>query len=105
MHLGHNIFSIHQDGGVFGSTQCDVQHCAFLRDIDLLAAEHGIDPLAQARLFRQFQQQAHGFIGDPILGVIEIKADCFDSHALAALRITGKELAQVLLGECFVMCR
>ena len=38
--------------------QRHVQHGAVLGDVDLVAAEHGVDALAQARLLGQLQQQA-----------------------------------------------
>ena len=37
--------------------QRDVQHGAVLGDVDLLAAEHGVDPLAQAALLGQLHEQ------------------------------------------------
>ena len=42
----------------FGRAQRDVQDGAFLRDVDLLAAEHGVDPRAQAGFLGQLQRAA-----------------------------------------------
>ena len=41
-----------------GRAQRDVQHGAVLGDVDLLAAEHGVDALAQAALLGELQRAA-----------------------------------------------
>ena len=75
--------------------QRHVQHGAVLGDVDLVAAEHRVDALAQARLLGQLQQQLERLVGDAILRVIEIDARRLDRQALAALRIVGEELPQM----------
>jgi hypothetical protein len=55
--LRHDVLPIHSHGGALGRTQRGVQDSSILGDIDALAAEHGIDALAQARLLREPQQQ------------------------------------------------
>ena len=43
---------------LFRRAQGDVQHGAVLREVDLVAAEHGVDPRAQAGFLGQLQQAA-----------------------------------------------
>ena len=56
-----------------GRAQGHVQDGAIFRDVDLLAAEHGVDPLAQAGFLGQLQQKLEGFVGDAVLRVIEVE--------------------------------
>jgi len=52
--------------------QRDMQYGTILSDIDLLAAEHRIDALAQAALFGQPQQQFERLVGNAVLRVVEV---------------------------------
>ena len=56
MHVRHNILSINQNRGILWCPQGGVQDCAFLRNVDLFPAEHGVDSVAQARLLRQAEE-------------------------------------------------
>ena len=49
MDLGHDILAVDQDGRSARRPQRHVQHRAVLGDVDLVAAEHRLDPFAQAR--------------------------------------------------------
>jgi hypothetical protein len=71
MHLGHDVFAIHDDGCVSRRAQSDVQDGSPLGDVDFLAPEHGIDLRAQACFRRQLQEKLKGLVGDPIFRVIE----------------------------------
>jgi hypothetical protein len=73
----------------------DVKHRALFRDVDLVAAEHGVDTIAQPRLFGKLKQQFQGFVGDPVLGIVEIDSRGLDRHPLAALAILVEELPEV----------
>jgi hypothetical protein len=44
-----------------------MQHRAVFRHVDALAGEHRVNAPTQARLRRQGQQQAQGFIRDAVL--------------------------------------
>ena len=61
--LGHDVLAVDDDRRVARRAQRDVQHRAVLGDVDLLAAEHGVDALAQARLLGELQQQPHRLVG------------------------------------------
>jgi hypothetical protein len=74
-----------------------VQDCALLGDVDSLPLEHGIDSRPQARLFRQLKKETHRFIGDAVLGVIQVKTTGLDRQTLTALRIVCKKLLQMQL--------
>ena len=86
-------------GCAFGSAQGDVQDGAVFGDVDLVAAEHGVDAGAEAGLLGQLQQQLQRLVGDAVLRVVEEEADGLDGQALAALRIVGEEFAEMLARE------
>ena len=56
--LGHHVLAINDDGSAFRSAKSDVQDRAIFRDVDFLAAEHGVDALAQAGFLCQLQERA-----------------------------------------------
>ena len=74
-----------------------MQNCALLRNVDFLPAEHGIDSCSQARLLRQLKKEMHRFVGDAVLGVIQVKTNGLDRQTLTALRIIRKKLLQMQL--------
>ena len=74
--------------------QGHVQDGAVLRDVDLLAAEHGVDPRAQAGFLGQLQEQLERLVGDAVLRVVEVDARRLGRHALAALGIVREELRE-----------
>jgi len=43
MHIGHDILAVDENYFAFGRTQGDVQHGAPLREVDFVAAKHGVD--------------------------------------------------------------
>ena len=60
MDLGHNVLAVHNDGGVLGRSQGDVQDGAVLGEVDLVPAEHRVNALAQAGLRGQLHEQLEG---------------------------------------------
>ena len=76
-----------------------MQHGPILRDVDLLAAEHGVDVVPQPALLGQGHQKLDGLVGDAILGVIQEQAGGLQGHLLAALGIVGEEPAEVQLAD------
>ena len=44
MNLWRDVLAIHQDAGLFGRPQRDVQHRLLFGDVDLVTPEHGVDP-------------------------------------------------------------
>ncbi len=74
-----------------------MQNRALLRDVDLFAAEHGVNTVSQAGFFRELKQEFESFVGHAVLGIIEVQAQRFDRHALTALRVVCKKLPQMQL--------
>ena len=97
--LGHHVLAVHDDGCPSRRAQRHVQDGTVLRDVDLLAPKHGVDPRAQAGFLRQLQEKLECFVGDAILRVIEVEAHRLGCHALAALGIIREELPQVHLPD------
>src|SRR5262249_27490611 len=93
--LGHHVPALDDDGGPLRRAQGDVEGGAPLRDVDLLAAEHRVDPRSEAGLVRQPQQQPQRLVGDAVLRVVEMEVDGVDRETLAALRIVREEPAQM----------
>ncbi len=100
---GHHVLAVHHDGRAARRTQGHVQHGAVLRDVDPVAAEHGVDPRPQPGLLRQLEEQPERLVGDAVLRVVEIDADGLGAEPLAALRIRGEEIAQMQLANRLVM--
>ena len=58
VHLRHDVLAVDDDRRALRRAQRHVQHGPILGDVDLLAAEHGVDPRPQAALVRQLQRAA-----------------------------------------------
>ena len=74
---GTTSLTIDEDALVPRRAQRHVQHGAVLGDVDLIAAEHGVDALAQAALRGEVQQQTQRLVGDAVLGVVQVQASRF----------------------------
>ena len=93
--LGYHVLAVDHDRCVPGCAQGDVQDCSLLRDVDLVASEHRIDPRSQARFLCQFDEKADGVGRDAILGVIQEEAHILGRHPLTACGVTGEQIAQM----------
>src|SRR5208282_5698104 len=103
MDLRHNVLAIDDDRGVARRPERDMQHSAPLRDIDLVAAEHRVDAVAQARLLRKLNEQFDGLVGNAILGVVERNAGSRERESFAPPRIVRKELTQMERADRLLM--
>ena len=103
MHVRHHVAAVMRDGGVARGPQRHVQHRASFRNIDGFAAEHGVDPRAQAGFIGKLQQQAHGFVGDAVLGIVQVETRGLHAQALPAPRIFGKQVPQMDGTDLLVM--
>ena len=56
MDLRHDVLAVDDDRAPVGRAQGDVQDGPLLGDVDLLAAEHGVDARREARLLGQIEQ-------------------------------------------------
>jgi hypothetical protein len=101
--LGHHILTVHNDGCPCRGPEGHMQDGPLLRDVDLLAAEHGIDPGAKPGFFCQLKKKLEGLVGDAILRVIHGYAHGFSRHALAALRIFPKEISQMKISDFLIV--
>ena len=95
VHLGHDVLAVDQDRRAARRAQRHVEHGPFLRDVDLLAAEHGVDAGAQAAVLREADEQRQRVLGDPVLRIIEIDARGLRGQPFAASRIAREQLAQM----------
>ena len=83
--------------------QGDVQDGSFLRQVDLFSPEHGVDPGSQAGFLGQLQEQLEGFVGEAILGVIQVKAHGLGGQPLAAAGIVRKEFPEMQLPNLLIV--
>ena len=72
-----------------------------LRDVDLLASEHGVDAAAQIRFLGQLDEKPKRFVGDKVLRIVEVEPDRLGGHSLAALRVLGR---RAFADRAFAMC-
>ena len=93
--LGHHVLAVHDDGGPSRRAQGHVQHGPVFRDVDSLPAEHGVDPPSQAGFLGQLKEKLEGFVGDPVLRVIQKEAHGLGCHALAALGVVCEKLPEM----------
>ena len=85
--------------------QRDVQHRAILGRVDLVAAKHRVDALAQAAGVGQRRSSRRSVSSrDAVLRIVEIEAGGFGGEALAALGIVGEQLAQMRAAHLVGMC-
>jgi hypothetical protein len=103
MHLGHHVLAVHNNGLPSWGAQGNVQDGPLLGDVDLLPPEHRIDSGPQTGFLGQLQEERERLGSDAALRVVEIDADGFDGHALAAFGIVGKERTEMQLPELLVM--
>ena len=95
MNLRHDVLAVDQDRRAARCAQRHVEHGAFLRDVDLLAAEHGVDAGAQAAVLGEADEQRERLVGDAVLRIIEIDARGLERQPFAALRIAREQLAEM----------
>src|SRR5687768_12965432 len=65
----YDVLAIDDDGCASRSAQGDVQDRPVLRDVDLVASKHGVNPRTQTGFAGQLQQQLQSFVGDAVLRV------------------------------------
>ncbi len=99
MNAGHDVLAVDQDRRAARRAQRDVEHGTFLRDVDLLAAEHGVDARAQAALLGEADEQRQCLVGDPVLRVVEIDACGLRGQPFAASRIAREQLAEMHVAD------
>src|SRR6516165_1634471 len=96
------ILTINQDRFFPGSTQRNMQNRTFLRDVDLVTAEHGINVLAQTGFLGELQQELQGLIGDPVFRIIKEESGCPQREPFATLRIVREQLTEVKVAKLLV---
>ena len=103
VHLPHHVGAVHDQRCGPRHAQRHVQHGPVLGHVDVLAAEHGVPPLRHAGLAGQLDQQPHGLVGDPVLGVVQVEPGRLRGQPLAPPGIRGEQLPQVLPGDLGVV--
>ena len=105
MHLRHHVDAVDHERRATRHAQRDVQDRTVLGHVDVVAAEHRVDALAEARLDREVEQQPEGLVGDAVLRVVEVQPGGLGREAGAPVGVVGEELAQVAGGQPGVVQR
>ena len=95
MDRGDDVLAVDDNLLAARRAQGGVQNGAVFRDVDLVAAEHGIDPLAQAALSGQADEQFERLVRDAILRVIKEDPASLGRQIVPAPGISDKKFAQV----------
>ena len=101
VHARHDVHAVDDDLALARRAQRGVQHGAVLGHVDLVAAEHRVDAVAQPAFVREVDEKPHGVVSDAMLGVVEEPAGRRHGEMLGAARVGGEQLAQ--LGEARVL--
>ena len=104
VNFGNDVYAINLDRGCARRTESGVQDGAILGDVDFIASEHRVDPIAKTGGIGEFDKGFHRFLGDQVFRVIEKEPSGFDLEFLRALRICVEEFREVregfsLIGE------
>ncbi len=103
MDLRDDVLAVDLDPLALGRPEGDVQRGPVLGGVDDLAAKHRVDPLTQAALLGERDQQAERLVGDSVLGVVEEDAGRLGRQPLAPPRVVGEEISQVQIAHLAVM--
>ena len=103
MDRGDDVLAIDHDFLAARRAQGGVQDGAVFRDVDLVAAKHGIDPLAQTALSGQADEQFECLLRDSVLRVVEEDSAGLGRQFVPALRVGGKKFPQVQSGHLRMM--
>ena len=103
VHFRHDVLAVHSNGRPFRSTQRDVKDRAVLSDIDLVAAEHGVDLVPQTAFVGQLQKKRNCLVGDAVFRIIQIEPGAFHNKAFAALVVLSKELSKMQITNLLEM--
>jgi hypothetical protein len=98
-HLGHHVAPLDGHGVGRAIAQRHVQRGAALGEVDRLAGEQRPDPVLEATVARQREQQRQRVAGESLPREVVEKVEFFDAQGVEAARVVGKQLAQVVALE------
>ena len=99
MHFRHDVLAVDADVGVARSAQRDVQHGALLGDVDRRAGEHRLAHSRKVRARGEAEEKRHRLRHDAVLRIVERKIAVGDGEAREALRVGGKQLAELRIAD------
>ena len=103
LYVRHNIGAVNEDRLVRAVSECGMQHGSVFGFVDMLSVEHILDGLGQPGLLGQGDEQAHGFFGDNILGVVQEEVEELEAEFFSPLRVFGEEFLYAALRQAIVM--
>lgn len=87
VHVRDHVLAVHSERGALGSTERSVSHGAVLRDVEVLAAEHGGNLALNARGAGKVVELAHGLDSDPLAAVVKHDACVLCKHGDAPVLV------------------
>jgi hypothetical protein len=92
----YDVVAVHEDRLAARRAEGDVEDGAVLRHVDPVAAKHRVDPLAQAAVAGERDEEPDGLVGDAVLRVVEEEAGALGGQALPAAGVAREQVAEVL---------
>jgi hypothetical protein len=98
-HRRHDILVADHHPGAAAVAQRRVQHRPVFGVVDGLASEHAVDPFGDTRRLGKVDKPVHRFVGDQVLGKIEMDSGVGNRKAAGAIVILGKQVTHSQLGD------
>src|SRR4051812_33023850 len=80
-----------------------MEHRPVLGDVEVLTAEHRVDPFAQSGGLRQRDEQVDRLRGDPVLRVVQVEVAELHGQLGAARGMLGEQVAKVEIADLLVV--
>ena len=84
VHLCDDVHAVDDERRTFRHAQRDVQSCAVLGDVDVVAPEHRLRALREPGLLGELDEEPQRLVRDAVLRVVEVEAGALGDQPLSA---------------------
>ena len=95
VHVGDHVLAVHLEGRLSGEPECRVQDGAVLGDVDVLATEHRVPALRDARLLGEREQRVDDLPVHQALGEVDGEVRGLEGQRRGAVGVLGEPGPQV----------
>ena len=95
MHVGDRVLAVDRQGVGRGAAQRGVQDGAVLGDVNVLAREHAVAQLQDARLLSEGEEVAHQRGTHEVLRQVDVQVGRVEGEGLGAVGVIREKLAQI----------
>ena len=95
----HHVGVAHEHRPARSIAQGHVHHGALLGEVDRLTGKHLVAECFDTARLGKTAERLHHVVGNQMLRVVGVKASDVDAEAHRARRISGKEVAEMLIGH------